>query len=62
MAFKKVETVLTARDVPFNIRAQLFNTNILPALTYAVMPLKHGIQLHRMKIDYKQLKGPWKEE
>ena len=34
-AFKKVETVITSKNVPKNIKAHLFNSNVLPALIYA---------------------------
>ena len=34
-AFKKAETVLTSNKVDKNIKAHLFNANVLPALTYA---------------------------
>ncbi len=34
-AFKKIETVLTSKNVSKPIKAHLFNSNVLPALTYA---------------------------
>ena len=34
-ACKRIETALTSNQVPKTIKANLFNTNILPALTYA---------------------------